>query len=379
MSTCIKTRMNYYYYFSHQRTAGIHGIIRAHRKYSCYIQQEDCHHALITIHEMMLMACRLKLKKHSKLDQELRIDEVLRSLSLSHRKTATASTLSGGERKRLSIALELVENPSVMFLDEPTSGLDEVTAASCIRLLSDLAHQDRTIICTIHQPSAAMFDFFDNMYLLAHGQCVFQGSPKTLVPFLLSQNITCPKYNNPADFIIELCDTESDTIIPQFSAIFQNGKQQCLMSVDGESNGGFLLKSSIPQFHSESPQQTSEGTLIQKMKMLRKFFKSEYALSSLQQFSVLFHMMMIKIFRNKIALWIQFLHHLGCGLFIGLIFFNSANDGKRMFDHLKFCMGAIFFVVYTQIMVPILSCKYFTFVSKSFVTFLILQIHQNFV
>jgi hypothetical protein len=99
-----------------------------------------------------------------------------------------------------------------------------------------------------------------------------------------------------------------------------------------------------------------EGTFIQKIKQLSKFFKSEYALSSIQQFAVLFQMMILKIMRNRTVLWIQFFHHLGCGLFIGLIFLNSANDGKRMFDHLKFCMGAVFFVVYTQIMVPILSC-----------------------
>lgn len=171
------------------------------RKASCYIQQEDCHHSLITIHEMMTMACRLKLKHYiDHNEQESRINDILDSLSLSHRKSSTASTLSGGERKRLSIALELVTNPSVMFLDEPTSGLDEVTAASCIRLLSRLAHEDRTIICTIHQPSAKMFEQFDDIYLLAQGQCVYQGSPKMLIPFLTRENFTCPKYNNPADY-----------------------------------------------------------------------------------------------------------------------------------------------------------------------------------
>lgn len=152
----------------------------------------------------MMMACRLKLKNSSNglesFSFEDKVEEILNGLNLSHRRSSTAKTLSGGERKRLSIALELVTNPQIMFLDEPTSGLDEVTASSCIRLLRDLAHQDRTIICTIHQPSAAMFELFDNIYLLAQGQCVYSGSPKVLIPFLLSRNYTCPKYNNPADY-----------------------------------------------------------------------------------------------------------------------------------------------------------------------------------
>lgn len=149
----------------------------------------------------MTMACRLKLKHSSDVnDQETRINEILDSLSLSHRKDSTAPTLSGGERKRLSIALELVTNPSIMFLDEPTSGLDEVTAAACIRLLRRLAHEGKTIIATIHQPSAAMFEQFDNIYLLAQGKCVYQGSPRTLIPFLSSENFIIPKYNNPADY-----------------------------------------------------------------------------------------------------------------------------------------------------------------------------------
>lgn len=300
---------------------------------------------------MMTMACRLKLKHFvGQEEREARIDEILTSLNLSHRKTSTSSTLSGGERKRLSIALELVTNPSIMFLDEPTSGLDEVTAASCIRLLRRLAHEDRTIICTIHQPSAAIFELFDDMYLLAQGQCVFQGHPKTLVSFLNSENFTCPKYNNPADYIIELCDFSPDTVIPQFSEIFQNGKRHCVTSPESA-----LAFKPLPSLQMEQMRPV-EGTIVQKMKLLSKFFKSEYALSSFSQFSVLFVMMMKKIFRNRLVLWIQFLHHFGCGLFIGLIFQNSANDGRRMFDHLKFCMGAVFFVVYTQIMVPVLSC-----------------------
>lgn len=71
---------------------------------------------------------------------------------------------------------------------------------TCIRLLKDLAKQGRTIICTIHQPSASLFQLFDQVYVLASGKCVYQGSTEKLVPFLEAVESPCPKYHNPADY-----------------------------------------------------------------------------------------------------------------------------------------------------------------------------------
>jgi ABC-type multidrug transport system ATPase subunit len=130
------------------------------RRLRAFVFQDDVMMGTMTVREIISMSARLRLPETISMQEKMdRVEQVIQVLRLEGccdtvMGYSEASNISGGERKRVAIAMELVTNPSVIFLDEPTSGLDTFTAYTVCRTLKDLAQAGRTVVATIHQPSS---------------------------------------------------------------------------------------------------------------------------------------------------------------------------------------------------------------------------------
>ncbi|KAL3872733.1 hypothetical protein ACJMK2_035937 [Sinanodonta woodiana] len=112
--------------------------------------------------------------------------------------------ISGGERRRVTIAIQLLQNPDIVLLDEPTSGLDSHTARHLVKSLADMAHNGKIVLLTIHQPSSDIFKLLDQVAILTSGELTFCGGTNELVPYFSKLGYPCPHYMNPLDHYIDL-------------------------------------------------------------------------------------------------------------------------------------------------------------------------------
>lgn len=147
-------------------------------KIASYVMQDDVLMSCFTPKEALTFAARLKLAGLSQQEQDERVRKLIKELNLVNCQntnigSAATKTISGGEKKRTAIGVELITDPALILLDEPTSGLDSFQAYSIIKLLKDLAKKGRTIISTLHQPSSEAFALFDRLILMCDGYIVY--------------------------------------------------------------------------------------------------------------------------------------------------------------------------------------------------------------
>lgn len=205
-----------------------------------YVDQEDTLMPTLTVHETILTSALLRLPADMGVSvKEQRVIEVMQQLGIYHIKDQMIGSeegkgrgISGGEKRRVGIACELVTSPSILFLDEPTSGLDAFNAFNVVECLVTLAKTyNRTVIFTIHQPRSNIVALFDQLVLLAKGRTVYSGPFHTCQAYFDSIGYTCPPGFNIADYLVDLTMHAS---VPRSPVMDQNGPEFNERDVGGD-------------------------------------------------------------------------------------------------------------------------------------------------
>jgi ABC-type multidrug transport system ATPase subunit len=199
-------------------------VMKKLKKKIAYVKQSDIFFGHLSVRDQLTYTAFLRLpSKWTKARKTLEVNRILAVLRLTSCAETPIFLLSGGERKRVNIATELLTDPVLVLLDEPTSGLDSTNAKALINILNDLAIKEgKTVITSIHQPSSGAFFGFNKLMLLANGNLIYFGGPQESLSYLKNLNYECPNQYNAADHWMDLL-------------VVDDGMNYSLKSSDGQS------------------------------------------------------------------------------------------------------------------------------------------------
>lgn len=184
--------------------------IKRYKKLIGYVPQDDVVLPELTVYENIYHSARVRLARTwTAAEIRAHVDSVIECLELTHRKDSLVGSIgkpviSGGQRKRVSIGMELAAAPMAIFLDEPTSGLDATAASSIMRTLKAIARLGISVIVIIHQPRMEIFEMIDDLILLANGQIIYEGPEEGVQNYFETLRFQFPPHANWGDVVTDI-------------------------------------------------------------------------------------------------------------------------------------------------------------------------------
>ncbi|XP_055638582.1 ATP-binding cassette sub-family G member 1-like isoform X2 [Toxorhynchites rutilus septentrionalis] len=308
-----------------------------YRQIVAYTTQDVAILQELTVQETLHFAADLKLSSSvTRIHKTKIVNDIVALLRLEKCAHSRVAVLSGGEKKRLSIGLELVSNPKIMFFDEPTSGLDSESSYQVVSYMKDLVKQGRCVVSVIHQPSSELLELFDDIYVIADGRCMYQGSLGDLVPTLEEAGFVCPQYYNRADFAMKIAssvDTDSEKIMQLMD--------RTELITNGQSNGFYNDQQQLD--HDKPLEESRSGS------------SPQYPISQFRQFLILTRRTALGTLRNLALTRIRLLGHILFGLLLGAVFYDVGDDAAKVLSNVSALLMILMFIVFSNSMTVVLT------------------------
>nr|XP_057914044.1 ATP-binding cassette sub-family G member 8 isoform X2 [Doryrhamphus excisus] len=318
------------------------------KKSIAHVRQDDRLLPHLTVRETLTFVAKLRLPTYfTQAQRDQRVDDVIAELRLrqcAHTRVGNdyVRGVSGGERRRVSIAVQLLWNPGILILDEPTSGLDSFTAHNLVITLSRLARGNRLVLLSVHQPRSDIFQLFDLVVLLSSGSAVYCGAARDMVPYFTVLGYPCPRYCNPSDFYVDLISIDRRS--PEQEA-------ECLERVrvlaerfmeKVRDTDDHMWKSSTCATRTDSSPQPDKAAEEEEQTIIISK-KRDHLPGRLHQFTILIRRHMYNDYRDLVTLLVHGLESLLMSLLVGCLYYGAGEQRLSIQDTvaLLYMIGAL--------------------------------------
>ncbi|KAH8673710.1 P-loop containing nucleoside triphosphate hydrolase protein [Xylariales sp. PMI_506] len=289
------------------------------REISCFVEQEDALIGSLTVRETLDFSSRLSTSSSSLSAKQraARIDSLIEAFGLHDQASTLIGTpirkgISGGQKRRVGVASQLITSPKVLFLDEPTSGLDSSASWEVVNYLKGVAKRNNLIvILSIHQPSTSTFNLFDKLLLLSGGKPLYFGPVSEVSSYYARHDLVIPLQTNPAEFLLELINTDfalDRTAAQQQLDHLQDAWERSEQCCDVRSR----IARAVEKEGSDNPQQLMLGA-----------YRKPGALSVTL---TLLHRSFVKSYRDVVAYGIRIAMYFGLAVMMGTVWLRLSTE-----------------------------------------------------